>query len=144
MQLTKQTDFAFRTLLYLAHQPADQLVHIQQLCDYYQISPNHLSKIVVKLGHLGYIHTVRGKGGGIALNKAALKAPLADIVRAFETTLDPVNCEASPCRLLPNCRLKHVLNDAMHAFMGVLGQYTLQDLLDNDIQVIRKPKRNKS
>ncbi|HEY9033707.1 MAG TPA: Rrf2 family transcriptional regulator, partial [Pseudomonadales bacterium] len=64
MQLTKQTDFAFRTLLYLARQPADELVNIQQLCDYYAISPNHLAKVVVKLGHLGYIRTVRGKGGG--------------------------------------------------------------------------------
>ena len=136
MQLTKQTDFAFRTLLYLARQPADELVNIQQLCDHYAISPNHLAKVVVKLGHLGYIRTVRGKGGGIALNDSALRVSLAEIVGAFETTLEPVNCQEPACRLMPDCRLKGVLDDAMQAFITVLRHYTLGDLLDGELQVI--------
>ncbi len=144
MQLTKQTDFAFRTLIYLARQPTDELVHIQDLCDYYNISQNHLAKVVVKLGHLGYIRTVRGKGGGIALNDTALTASLAEIVRAFETTLDPFNCEKPACRLMPNCQLKHVINHAMHAFINVLEQYTLNDLLDNTVQLIQVPQGEKS
>lgn len=144
MQLTKQTDFAFRTLLYLARQPAGERVHIQQLCDYYDISPNHLAKVVVKLAHLGYIDTLRGKGGGIMLNPVALDASVATIVDAFETTLEPVNCKHPKCRLMPECRLKHALDEAMQAFLQVLGQYTLQDLVDRDAQVVRTPGKKTS
>jgi len=144
MQLTKQTDFAFRTLLYLARQPAGERVHIQQICDYYDISPNHLAKVVVKLAHLGYIDTLRGKGGGIMLGPSALATSVLTIVDAFETTLEPVNCKQPKCCLMPDCRLKHALDEAMQAFLDVLGQYTLQDLVDKDTQVIRRPGKKKS
>lgn len=136
MQLTKQTDFAFRTLLYLARLPKGELSSIHDVCEYYDISPNHIAKVVVKLGHLGHIRTVRGKGGGIALSDTALAVSLAEIVSAFESTLEPVNCEEPACRLAPDCRLKGVLDDAMQAFVAVLRRYTLADLLDGDTRVI--------
>lgn len=136
MQLTKQTDFAFRTLIYLARLPAGELGNIQQLCRFYDISPNHLAKIVVKLGHLGYIETVRGKGGGIRLAAGAMQLPLSAVVSAFETSMMPVNCQSPPCQLLPDCTLKKILNDAMQAFMAVLAGYTLQDLINHDVQIL--------
>ena len=136
MQLTKQTDFAFRTLLYLARLPEDELGNIQQLAEFYGISQHHIAKVVVKLGHLGYIHTVRGKGGGIHLSKQAYSVSLADIVCAFESSMEAVNCKEPACRLAPNCKLKGVLDDAMQAFLAVLQRYTLADIVDSDVQVI--------
>lgn len=137
MQLTKQTDYAFRTLIYLARLPKGELASIATLCEFYDISSNHLSKIVVKLGHLGYIETVRGKGGGIRLQEGALQLPLSAIVEAFETSLMPVNCFNPPCQLLPDCLLKTVLRDAMQAFVAVLASYSLQDLVRRDVQVLQ-------
>lgn len=136
MQLTKQTDFAFRTLMYLARLPEGELGNIQQLCAFYDISPNHLAKVVVKLGHLGYIETLRGKGGGIRLAAGAKTLPLSRVVEAFETSLSPVNCHNPPCQLLPGCTLKGVLNEAMQAFLAVLGRYTLEDLMQSDLQIL--------
>lgn len=136
MQLTKHTDFAFRTLLYLARLPQGELGNIQTLSAMYEISPNHVSKIVVKLGHLGFIETQRGKGGGIRLAERALSMPLSAVVEAFESSLQPVNCFSPPCQLLPDCRLRSVLNDAMRAYMAVLKSYTLEDLLNQDVNVV--------
>jgi len=51
MQLTKHTDYAFRVLIYLAMQPTDTLATIQEISEYFDISRNHMMKIVQKLAN---------------------------------------------------------------------------------------------
>lgn len=141
MQLTKQTDYAFRVLLYLAKQPAKkanqspqkQLIQMQQICDFYSISPNHISKIIVKLVNAGWVKSVRGKGGGIYLAIDANKINLADVVREFETTLKPVNCSEPECRISETCTLKGLLGKAMSNFINTLADYTLDDILVKEL-----------
>lgn len=132
MQLTKQTDFAFRILLYLAAQPADKLSNIQKICDYYQISQSHLSKIVMKLARLGYVVAYRGKGGGIAMAVDPAEINVADIVENFEPTLRLVNCKDPLCLIDPTCRLKHILHQSMTDFLDGLRRYQLSDLMDHE------------
>ena len=129
MQLTKQTDFAFRTLMYLAQRQDDELAHIRDVCDYYKISGNHVSKVVMKLAKLGYIEAVRGKGGGIRLSMAPAQINVADVVAAFETTLKPVNCDRPKCRIRSHCKLKGLLDEGMQAFLDTLRRRSLEDLL---------------
>lgn len=133
MQLTKQTDFAFRTLIYLAHAPAGELQQIRKICDYYDVPQNHISKIVVKLAKLGWVRAVRGKGGGICLGVAPAAINLATVVSEFESVFAAVNCDEPPCKISPSCNLKGILAAAMQGFLDALSQYTLADLLSNKI-----------
>jgi len=129
MQLTRQTDYAIRILMYLAALPVDEITQIQQVCDYFGIPRNHASKIVVKLVKLGYVQAYRGQQGGIALGKPAGKINLRDVIEALEPTLNPVNClQPGKCRLLPDCRLKKILGDAVRQYLAVVGGYTLADV----------------
>lgn len=137
MQLNRQTDFAFRTLLYLAAQPAQSLVQIRHICEVFEISPNHLSKVVNKLARLGYIDSQRGRGGGLRLGMAPEQISVGEVVRHMEPTLDPIACEGLECALLPRCRLKGVLAEAAAAFIGVLDSYTLEDLVAGELKVLR-------
>lgn len=136
MKLTKQTDFAFRTLLFLASKPKEQLSNIQQICDFYDISSNHISKVVMRLVRIGYIETVRGKGGGIRLSCAPEHIQLIAVVTEFETTLRPINCDEQPCRIIHSCRLKEIFGNAMQAFVDTLSGYTLADMIDDDLQAV--------
>lgn len=129
MQLTKQTDFAFRVLLYLAQTPEGELSNLRDICDYYGISHNHVAKVVVKLTKLGYIRSVRGHGGGIELNTKPENINVSQVIRDFESTLQPVNCVAPTCKLLPNCKLKSILSTAMDEFLQSTSKYTLADLI---------------
>ena len=61
MQLTKHTDYAFRVLIYLAMKPTDTLVTIQEIAEYFDISRDHMMKIVQKLANNGIIQSIRGK-----------------------------------------------------------------------------------
>ncbi|MGJ8686405.1 MAG: Rrf2 family transcriptional regulator [Spongiibacteraceae bacterium] len=135
MQLTKQTDFAFRTLIYLAHAPAGELQQIRKICEYYDVPQNHISKIVVKLAKLGWVRAVRGKGGGICLGADPSAINLAAVVREFESVFAAVNCEEPLCQIAPNCHLQGILAAAMQGFLDALSQYSLSDLITDKISL---------
>jgi Rrf2 family nitric oxide-sensitive transcriptional repressor len=131
MQLTRYTDYALRVLIYLAHK--EGLATISEISAAYKVSENHLMKIVHGLAKLGYITTLRGKGGGMKLARPAEKISLGEVVRNTEETLHVVECLADEyeggCCLAPSCRLKGVLKEAHDAFFRHLDQYTIKDLI---------------
>lgn len=131
MQLTRHTDYALRVLIFLALQPDEALVTMADIERHFAIPHNHLIKIVQRMGKLGYAHTVRGKGGGLRLGRAANHIRLGDVVRDMESTLELFDCSTPPCALDGSCRLKGILNEAHQAFIDVLDRYTLADVMAN-------------
>jgi Rrf2 family nitric oxide-sensitive transcriptional repressor len=130
MRLTVYTDYALRLLMFVALKKGE-LATIQEVADAYGISKNHLMKVTYHLGHHGLLKTVRGRGGGFRLARAAERIGLGDIVRRMETDFTMVECFApgsDQCRITGACRLKGVLHDALNAYLAVLDRYTLADL----------------
>jgi len=131
MRLTSFTDYSLRTLLYLAAN-RDRLVTIQDIADLHVISKNHLMKVVYQLGLSGLVETVRGRNGGLRLAKEPRDINIGALVRSTETDFFMAECfdrASDTCPLTPNCKLKHTLNDATKAFLAVLDQQTLEDML---------------
>lgn len=60
MHITRYTDYSLRVLIYLAVQ-GDRLATIQEIADSYDISKNHLMKVVHQLNKKGYIETIRAR-----------------------------------------------------------------------------------
>jgi Rrf2 family nitric oxide-sensitive transcriptional repressor len=135
MQLTRYTDYSLRVLIFLAIQPPERRSTINEIAERFEISRNHLVKIVHRLGQLGYVRTIRGKGGGLCIGAAPGEINLGAVVRDTEATLDVINCTDPYCPVAPACRLKGVLNEARDAFLAVLERYTLADLIHNRAQL---------
>ena len=144
MRLTSFTDYSLRTLLYLAAN-RDRLVTIQDIADLHVISKNHLMKVVYQLGLSGLVETVRGRNGGLRLGKEPKDINIGALVRSTETDFFMAECfdrATDTCPLTPNCKLKHTLNDATQAFLNVLDQQTLADMLPGDpVRSQSKPVR---
>ena len=136
MQLTLYTDYGLRVLVYLAALPEGQKANIDQVSQTFKVSRNHINKIVHHLGKLGWIATKRGKGGGFYLAKNPNDLSLAEIVNSLESSLIPVNCYEPECVLLPECKLKGILQTAMSAFIGELAKYTLADVSSNSPEIV--------
>lgn len=131
MHLTRYTDYSLRTLLYLAMRP-EKLATIGEIATYHDISRNHLMKVVHQLGANGYIDTLRGKGGGIKLARPPGQIVVGDVVRSMEENMDIVACfqpDFSACVLVPGCRLKTAMGEALQSFLATLDLYTLADLI---------------
>jgi Rrf2 family nitric oxide-sensitive transcriptional repressor len=129
VQLTRYTDYGLRVLTMLAVLPEGRLTSINEICGSFDLSRNHVNKIVHHLGKLGWASTKRGKGGGVGLGCPAEAINLAEVVRALESNLAIVECHSPVCELQPVCRLQGILAAAAKAFMDTLGQYTLADLV---------------
>ena len=132
MRLTRYTDYAMRVLLHLAARD-DGLASIGDIARLYDISQNHLMKVVQDLGRAGFVRTVRGRGGGVALARPADQIVIGQVVRQTEEGFQLVDCSA--CLIAPACTLPRVLNEATAAFIAVLDKYTVADLLDKRAQM---------
>jgi len=132
MHITRYTDYSLRVLIYLAVQ-GDELATIQQIADSYEISKNHLMKVVHQLNKKGYIETVRGKKGGMRLQMAPEDINVGILVRETEQDLSVVECFSSrnACRITPVCGLKSMFGEALAAFLEVLDRYTLADIIND-------------
>ena len=130
MRLTAYTDYALRTLMYLAIQP-DRAATIAEIATTYGISEAHLTKIVHQLGLNGEVATTRGRGGGLRLGKPAETINIGAIVRRSEPDMELVACfgDSGGCPIDGACVLTNALRQALDAFLAVLDGYTLADLV---------------
>lgn len=131
MRLTVYTDYALRLLMYLALKD-DALATVSEIAASYKISRNHLMKVAYELGAAGYVETVRGRGGGLRLAKPTEAIRLGDVVRRTEPDMALVTCFepiAAPCAIKRCCVLRDALERAYVAFIGVLDDYSLADLV---------------
>lgn len=109
-----------------------ELVKMGDIANDYGISHNHLTKVVHRLATLGYLRTVQGRNGGMALAGPAEKIRVGDVVRDFEPDFSLVEClekATSHCRIQSVCVLQDVLHDAIEDFMSRLDQVTLAALV---------------
>lgn len=132
MQLTTHTDYALRLLIYLALSEDDAPATVQQAALSYGISANHIAKVAQTLVQLGYIKSLRGRGGGLVLARPAEKIVVGEVVRQTEN-LRLLECFGpdSSCPIDPACILKGMLGRAQDAFLKELDRHTLADLIDN-------------
>jgi Rrf2 family nitric oxide-sensitive transcriptional repressor len=131
MRLTAYTDYTLRTLMHLASNQ-DRLVTIQDIADLHSISKNHLMKVVHQLGLSGMIVTVRGRNGGFKLSKEPKQINIGEVVRNTESDFFMAECfdqVDTCCAYAPACALKGVLSKATAAYLAVLDELTLDDLV---------------
>ncbi|OIQ93130.1 HTH-type transcriptional repressor NsrR [mine drainage metagenome] len=124
MKLSQFTDYSLRLLIYLS-EAKGRLVTISEIATHYDISAPHLKKVVTSLSSHKYIRTVRGKHGGIALNKEPEEINLGELIRHQEN-LKLIDCTACA---VPSCKLPMAINEGLRAFLTVFDRKTLRDIL---------------
>lgn len=128
MALTTQTDYALRTLMYLAARSGRATV--ADVAGLFGISANHLAKVVNQLARYGYLRSVRGIGGGIELAQQPESIRLGEVVQRFEGNLHLLDCVATEnlCAIQTFCKLKGVLAEAERLQVDYLNSITLADV----------------
>lgn len=125
MKLSLYSDYAMRVMIHLAARD-ERLAAIKEIAAVYDISRNHLMKVVQDLVSAGFIESVRGRRGGIRLARSAEEIQLGSILRHTEKLTDLFTCDG--CVIAPACGLPVVLREATAAFVAVFDKYTLADV----------------
>jgi Rrf2 family transcriptional regulator, nitric oxide-sensitive transcriptional repressor len=130
MRLTLHTDYALRVLIHVAIADG-KLITISDIAESFDISKQHLMKVVNNLSQKGYLDTVRGRGGGNRLRRPPRDINIGRVVRETESQLDVIGCleRNGYCPIERVCVLRGALRNATEAFLAVLDTYTLADLI---------------
>lgn len=137
MRLTRFTDYSLRVLIYLGQNDQNR-VTISQISESYNISKNHLMKVVSNLTRLQFVSAQRGPGGGIQLNRTPEDISLNEVIQNTEKHLqESANANSSDQGTNADTRLKSYLQDAMQAYLDALGRFTLADVLESKSDAVQ-------
>ena len=131
MQISKFTDYAFRSLIYLAKNK-EELTTVEKLSIELNVSEHHMKKVIYKLAKTDYVISIKGRNGGLKLGLDPKDINLGKVLLATEENLKLVECmnNLEDCPLLNSgCKLKSILSDSLQSFIYELSKYTLDDIL---------------
>ncbi|MFX4304221.1 Rrf2 family transcriptional regulator [Exiguobacterium sp. A1_3_1] len=132
MKLTQFTQHAIQILLYLGVYQQD-FKKIEDLATHYNVSTNHLRKVMQYLSKLEYIETRRGPLGGIRLIRSVNQITIGQLVRELEPLDLAGNFDTPlPSLFQINREGETIFDQALDAFLYQLDQVTLEDLIRLD------------
>ncbi len=134
MRLTMRTSLAMRTLMFCAVNRG-RIVRRQEVAEACGASENHLAQVIHLLAQKKFLHTIRGRSGGLTLGRPAGKITVGQVFREFERVLPFSECmqpDGGDCPLRVSCKLNCVLVEALDAFYARLDRVTLDELVEGN------------
>ena len=132
MWLTRECDYAFVVLAFLARQERGRILSCDEMADLLNIPYDFLAKILQKLCRAGLTASRQGAHGGYALARSPSVISFADVFRAIDDPLLLVECvEPQSCRCprLPVCTIAEPMRLLHQRLALVFGSMTVADLL---------------
>lgn len=129
MRLSLHTDYGLRVLMYLAGEA--ERGKVAEIAEFFDISRDHVAKVVQTLSRLGFVRSVRGIGGGVELARDPSKITIGDVISQLQGGMHLLDCvvaEENICVIQPRCRLKGVLAKAEQIQMDYLNSVRLSDV----------------
>jgi len=135
MRLTKRSNISMRVLMFCGINDG-RLVTKSEIAEACNTSENHLAQVINRLSQLSFLHTQRGRNGGMRLSRPMSEIMVGDVFRAIESGVPITECfdaQENTCPLIDVCRLRDVIARATEAFYASMDDVTLADLVcEND------------
>jgi len=133
MKLTTKSEYSILALLYIARQPKDKYVKVDEIAAACEIPKKYLELLLMTLRQNRLIRTRRGNQGGYQLAKDADQITLASVIRLMDGALAPTESVSTyfhsdtPLSKEPN--LLAVFQDIRDYIANKLENLTLNDLV---------------
>lgn len=114
--------------MYLCHVKGTPPATVLSIAQQFNVSRDHLVKVVHSLSKQGLIKSTKGRyGGGIQLAHPPSDYLLGDLIKMLEGHAQVIDCKKTQCPLIGLCELSRILNQTLDAFYTALNQYSLED-----------------
>ncbi len=137
MRLTVRTNLAMRVLMYCAlHR--NRLVRSADMARDCNASTHHVAQVVNQLAARGFLHTLRGRSGGVKLARDPATVTVGEVFALFEADVPLTECfddSGNTCPLRAGCRLRDALLAAVAAFYASLDTVTLHELVCDNVDL---------
>lgn len=130
MQLTRESDYGIRSILFLARQPYKKVSFVTEIAEQYKIPRSFLAKILQKLVKAKIVKSYRGVKGGFSLARQPRDITVLDVLEAIEGRLALNLCltDKKRCEFSRNCPIHHVWVAAQAKVSDVLKKANFEDL----------------
>jgi len=133
MKLTTKSEYSILALLYLARQPKEHFVKVDEIAEACNIPKKYLELLLMALRQNRLIKTRRGKQGGYQLAKPATQISVAEVIRLMDGALAPTESVSTYFYAdTPICRepkVVAVFRDIRDYIAKKLESLTLNDLV---------------
>ncbi len=143
MVITRATEYAVRTVIFLAQQPKDDIVLKKDICRTQEVTPAFLTKILQPLIKAGIVSSQRGVGGGFLLAKDPADITMLDILQAEEGQLKLNHClvDNTVCHRDAYCSAHEVWGEAQRQMAKVLQEKSIADLVQRERENLEALKK---
>jgi len=130
LQITRQSEYAIRTLVEMAKHAADETLSTQAIALRQEIPADFLKKTVKLLILARLVTTQRGINGGLRLARPAEEISLLDIITAVDgpIALNVCLAEGNNCKNQNSCSISAALAKAQDAMVNELAKISLASL----------------
>jgi len=128
--ITRATEYAIRTIIFLARQPRETIVLKKDICRTQNVTPAFLTKILQPLIKKGIVSSQRGVGGGFLLARDPQDISILDLLEAQEGPLSLNHCltDENACNRDAYCAAHQVWSEAQAAMIRVLKSRSIAQL----------------
>ena len=129
MLITRETDYAIRTVLYLARD-RDRTANVAEVSHAMQIPKSFLAKVLQRLVRHHILSSMRGVGGGFRLAKKPSEISLLDIMEAVQgpAAINVCAIDSKRCSLSATCSVHPVWVDIRQDLEKRLRRQTMDKL----------------
>ena len=129
MKLNKTTEYALRTLIYMAKKPTE-LYTAGMLVDELKVSDKYLRRIMTNLSKSGFIRSTQGRIGGYSFAKDPSQIFLLEIIDAVEGADKLNGCVLGfeECSCINPCAMHDTWIPVRNELNKVFSQTTLAEL----------------
>lgn len=125
MKLSKATNYALHTMLFLAVNQPNEHIGVAKLAESQGVSPTYLSKILTKLVKSGMVISISGANGGYKLKHGWEEISLLDVIKSIEG----LSSMSDYClNHNPECLIQKAIESAEGKFLNELNQTRIADL----------------
>lgn len=131
MEITQETDYAVRCILYLSRSTGDAPVMVETIAEEMCIPRSFLAKILQRLAKAEIVQSFRGVKGGFQLKRPPAAISLLDIVEAIEGPIAMNRCTLEPqrCDFSGSCTVHPVWQALQEQVVDYLGKKTFDTLM---------------
>jgi Rrf2 family protein len=136
MQITRQADYALRTMLFLARLEPSTQTPTHRIAEEMQIPKSFLAKIISQLSVASLINTVRGAKGGVCLTRNTDEISVYEVVVSIDGPMHLNECTFDPhtCPFGETCPIHQVWCETEKILVEKLKNTSLTELLQREAQ----------
>jgi Rrf2 family protein len=136
MEITRQADYAVRSMVHLAELPLDGRISTASISAAEGIPLPFLTKVISRLATAGLVTTSRGMGGGVSLGRSPEQISLLQVVEAVDGPIMLNHCllRQGACERDAHCAAHEVWSEIQSRLVSELGSVTMRDLAERQTE----------